>query len=317
LQQIRYHRSFQDASADHAMTPVAPRPCYGRVMIDRVSLSEAMPTNSDRMRVAAVQLCSNRDVERNLQLCEQLIRRAAAQGAGVIALPENFAYIGSMRQKAELAENLEDLDAQPVLGRMSRLARELEVWLLLGGTPTRSEREGRFLNTAVLFDETGSIAARYHKMHLFDIDIPGGAVFQESALADAGSEAVSVPYRETRLGLSICYDLRFPELYRALIASGCEVLFVPAAFTLHTGKDHWMPLLRARAIENLSYVIAPAQSGWHSDKRCSYGHSCVIDPWGTIVAQHGDGDGALVAELDLGYLRRVRRELPCLQHRRL
>jgi predicted amidohydrolase len=203
---------------------------------------------------------------------------------------------------------------------MQELAARLGVHLILGGMPERSSEEGRVYNTCVLLDPTGGVAAQYRKIHLFDVDFPGAATtLRESSTVSAGEvdQAVVAPTPWGGLGLSVCYDVRFPELYRRLTENGARILTVPAAFTLHTGKDHWHVLLRARAIENQCFVLAPAQQGRHSPTRVTYGHSLIIDPWGTVLADCPDGEGIALAELDFSTLERVRTELPCLAHRRL
>lgn len=272
--------------------------------------------SKQRVRIGAVQICSTDDLERNLGLCERLAERASQEGAELVVLPENFCFIGGLERKAAIAEDLELPDRQPILGQMIALARRLGVHLLLGGMPVKSADPARFYNTAVLISPEGGVQRSYRKLHLFDVNIPGGAVFHESSAVLRGREVVTVPFGPTVLGLSICYDLRFPELYRKLVERGAEVLLVPAAFTLHTGRDHWLPLLRARAIENQAYVVAAAQVGQHTSRRASYGRTCVVDPWGIVVAQLADGEGTLVVDLDLDYLRQLRRELPCLEHGR-
>jgi deaminated glutathione amidase len=188
---------------------------------------------------------------------------------------------------------------------------------VLGGFPEKSPEPGHIYNTSVLLGPEGTVLAAYRKIHLFDVDLPGGARFRESDAVTAGSEAVLATCPFGAIGLSVCYDLRFPELYRQLTARGARILTVPSAFTAETGKDHWHVLLRARAIENQAFVIAPAQFGAHGGKRASYGHAVVIDPWGVILAEVGNHEGIAVADLDLAYQDQVRRALPCLQHRRV
>lgn len=266
---------------------------------------------------AVVQLCARQDVNENLNKSESLVENAVAQGAQLVVLPENFPYIGRLAEKVRLAEPLSPHAPGPVLARMTGLAQRLGVHLLLGGVPIRSSDRDKFYNTAVLLDPDGLIRASYRKIHLFDINIPGGAVFTESDHVLPGDEPVTTEILGATLGFSICYDLRFPELYRELARRGATIIAVPAAFTLHTGKDHWFPLLRARAIENQAFVLAAAQHGRHTEQRTSYGKACIIDPWGAVLAQCPDTDGVALARLDLGYLARVRRELPCLEHRRL
>ncbi|MBW2731003.1 MAG: carbon-nitrogen hydrolase family protein [Deltaproteobacteria bacterium] len=268
----------------------------------------------ESIRAAVIQMCSRKNVAANLDQACTLCQQAHDQGAQLIVLPENFPLIATLKDKVNIAEDLKE--PGPILERMTRLARDLQVSLLLGGVPMRAA-PGRCFNTSILVDAEGLICASYRKIHLFDIAIPDGAVFQESALVEAGKDVVTAEILGCRLGMTICYDLRFPELYRALVDAGCQVVSVPAAFTLHTGKDHWIPLLRARAIENQVYILAANQYGRHTPERFSYGKSCIIDPWGAIVAQVSDGDGVAVADLDLDYVKKVREELPCLNHRRI
>jgi predicted amidohydrolase len=262
-------------------------------------------------------MCSTEDVAANLARAGALVQDAAAAGAALVGLPENFAYLGSDRDhKLGLAEDLDGAVDGPLLSHTRRLAREARVWLLLGGFPERVAAE-RIGNTSVLLDPDGAIRARYRKMHLFDVEIPGGHRFKESDTVAAGEAPVVAETPWGGLGLSICYDLRFPELYRALAARGARMIAVPSAFTRETGKDHWHVLLRARAIENQAYVLAPAQWGFHGGKRASYGHAVVIDPWGVVLAECGERDGYALAVVDFEYQDKVRATLPCLSHRRL
>jgi nitrilase len=216
----------------------------------------------------------------------------------------------------ELAEALDG----PTHRGLARLAEELGIHLLIGSVAERAEGDGqRCHNTSLLFGPAGELIASYRKMHLFDVDIPGGVSFAESRTCARGSELVVAPTALGKIGLSICYDLRFPELYRALLDGGAQILTVPSAFTLMTGKDHWHVLLRARAIETQCYVLAPGQWGAHDDEglRRSYGHSVIIDPWGTVVAECSDGEGLCVAEIDLDRVASVRRSMPLAEHRQL
>jgi predicted amidohydrolase len=258
-------------------------------------------------------MTSGDDRERNLRVAEELIRHAARSNAQLIGLPENFSWMGAEKDKAQFVEDLEG----GVLARMASLARELQIYLLAGSIMERGAPDGRAYNTSVLFGPEGKRVAVYRKIHLFDVAIPDGATYHESKTIAPGSDPVVAETPLARVGMTVCYDLRFPELYRRLSALGAEVLTVPAAFTLHTGKDHWEVLLRARAIENLGYVLAPAQFGRHSEKRLTYGNAMIVDPWGTVVARASDGEGVASAELDPSVLARVRQELPALSHRRL
>jgi deaminated glutathione amidase len=262
-----------------------------------------------------VQVTSGADLGRNLDRCRALVEQAADMGAKLIVLPENFAFLGEHETaKMAVAESVPG-DGR-ILSTMRQLARDRQVDLVLGGLP-EAVSATHVHNTAVYLDAGGELRGIYRKIHLFDVAIPDGAVYRESASVAPGDEAVVVDGRFGKVGLSICYDLRFPELYRRLVGDGARILTVPAAFTLHTGRDHWHPLLKARAIENLAFVLAAAQFGRHNPKRVTFGHACIIDPWGQVLAEVGDREGVAVAELDFDYQDRLRRELPALEHRRL
>jgi len=280
------------------------------------------------LTVAAIQLTSTDDVARNLETSARLAAQAAAAGARLIGLPENFAYLGGDRDhRLSLAEKLSPeapgAGAGPILAAMQRTARETGAWLLLGGFPELGDGpEGtpgprRIRNTSVLLSPDGEIAALYRKIHLFDVDVPGGLRFRESEAIQPGGDVVVAETPWGGLGLTICYDLRFPELYRAIAARGARICAVPAAFTMETGKDHWHVLLRARAIENQLFVLAPAQLGLHGGQRRSYGHALIVDPWGVVIAECGNHEGFALATLDFDYQDQVRRDLPCLAHRKL
>jgi len=265
---------------------------------------------------AVVQLQCTSDTERNLTTAEALIRRAAGYGAKLIATPEATTFLGPHKRKVELAEPVDG----PTHRRLGELAGELGVHLLIGsGAEPAPGESRRCYNTSLLFGPDGGLIASYRKMHLFDVDIPGGVRFSESATCAPGDEVVVAETSLATIGMSICYDLRFPEMYRAMCDRGAQILTVPSAFTLMTGKDHWHALLRARAIENQAYVMAPGQWGDHDDKglRYSYGHSVIIDPWGVVVGECADGVGLALAEIDLERLARVRRAMPMRDHRRL
>jgi predicted amidohydrolase len=262
--------------------------------------------------VAAVQLCSGADRARNLATATALVERAAGLGARLAVLPEMWPFIGPDAEKVRGAETLDG----PSVTAMRELARRLAIWLVPGSFAERSEQSGKVHNTVTVLDPQGEIRSVYRKIHLFDVDIPGGAQFRESETVAPGDEAVVADTDLGRIGLSVCYDLRFPLLYEQLCAAGAEIVLVPAAFTAHTGKDHWEVLLRARAIEQQVWVLAPDQWGRHDERRQSHGHSMVIDPWGHVVARAGDADGVVLAELDLERLRRVRAQLPVAEHRR-
>ena len=263
--------------------------------------------------IAAAQMVSTADKAHNLDSALRLVRRAADLGARLVGLPENFSWMGPEAERAEAAETLEG----PTLSRLAEVARERGVTLLAGSILERGAPGGRLYNTTVVFGPDGARQAVYRKIHLFDVDVGDGTPYRESAAVAPGEDVVVTDTPLGRLGLSICYDLRFPELYRRLAREGATLLAVPAAFTLMTGKDHWEVLLRARAIENQCYVFAPAQGGRHSPQRVTWGHAMVVDPWGLVTARASEGEGLAVAAMDPELLGRIRRNLPCLQHRRL
>ncbi|HLA77484.1 MAG TPA: carbon-nitrogen hydrolase family protein [Vicinamibacteria bacterium] len=266
-----------------------------------------------KLLAAVVQLNSSADTARNLATTERLVTEAARRGAGFVALPENFAYL---RSEGEPIPEAQDLGG-PWAQRMAKLAREHQITLLAGSLPEKVPGESRVYNSSLLFGPSGERLAVYRKIHLFDIDVPGMEHLKESKAVAPGNEVMCAETPFGGLGLSICYDLRFPELYRKLTRQGARVLAVPSAFTDRTGKDHWEVLLRARAIENLAFVVAPAQVGVHGQGRASHGHAMIVDPWGSITAQVADGEGIALAELDFERQDRLRRELPALAHTRL
>jgi len=267
------------------------------------------------MRVAAIQLNSTSDLAANVKRARELVVQAKDRGAELVALPEHFAYLGPEDQNPPSAQSLEG----PLVQEFGALARELDLFLLLGSFPETAAANQPPHNTSVLLGKDGAILAAYRKIHLFDVDLPGGPTYQESRFIHPGKEAItaSLPGTPFTAGLAICYDLRFPELFRSLVEKGADLIFLPAAFTLATGRDHWEVLLRARAIENQAYVVAPAQWGRHSPGRRSYGRSLIVDPWGVVLAQAPDQEGVILAELDHARLSRLRQEMPCWQHRRL
>jgi predicted amidohydrolase len=274
-----------------------------------------------QLRVAAVQMRSTHDLQANLARCRELTGEAASNGAQLVVLPECFSFLG--RREGEKLAIAEVLDGDgppgppgPVMGALCELATKHGVWIVGGGTPERVHGDDRrAYNTAVVIDPRGELVARYRKIHLFDVDIPGGAVLRESDSTAPGDELVVVDVAGAPVGVSICYDIRFPELYRQLVKDmGAEVLLVPAAFTAHTGAAHWHLLMRARAIEDQAWVVAPAQWGSHNEKRESYGHSLIIDPWGTIVGERAEGDGVVTATLDGATVEKRRTQMPCLSH---
>ena len=266
------------------------------------------------MNAAVVQLNSQDDVGANLARVRALVAAAAGAGAELVVLPENFAFTGDEVKKRAIAEAL-DGDG-PIVSTLRTVAREARVHLVAGGMPEASGDPDRPYNTSVLVGPDGVVAARYRKVHLFDVDLPDGTKLLESGATKPGVvEPVVADVGGVRLGMTICYDVRFPELYRLL--AGARIVTVPAAFTLTTGKDHWHVLLRARAIENQVFVLAAAQHGKHPKGRQTYGKSLVVDPWGDVIAQCSEGEGFALARLDFAYQDRVRASLPALAHRRI
>lgn len=264
------------------------------------------------MRAGAVQLNSTEDTDRNLETADRLVREAAAAGAELVVLPEKWSVLGTPEQMTAAADPLDGR----FTGWARSTARELGIDLVAGSIVERVEGQEKTANTSVHVGPDGEIQAVYRKMHMFDVEVDGD-VYAESATEEAGEEIVlSELAGGVRLGMSICYDVRFPELYRVLAVRGAELISVPAAFTLATTRDHWEVLLRARAIENQCFVIAPNQIGPHPPgPRCG-GRSMIVDPWGVVLAQAPDTESAFVADLDFGTVGRVRRRIPALAHRR-
>lgn len=268
------------------------------------------------VRVAAAQMTSVNDLSANFATCSRLVKEAAAAGAKLLCFPENFSYVGA--KDGDSLKIGEPLDG-PVMKGYCSLARESSIWLSLGGFQEKGSDDSHLRNTHVIIDDTGNIMCTYSKMFLFDVDIPGGAVYKESSFTEAGKEIVAVESPFGRLGLTVCYDLRFPELYQQLrFKHEAQVLLVPAAFTKVTGAAHWEVLLRARAIENQCYVIAAAQTGKHNEKRESYGDTLIIDPWGTVIGRLPDrlSTGITIADLDFSLLDSVRAKMPIFKHRK-
>jgi predicted amidohydrolase len=266
------------------------------------------------MQVAAIQMTSGPDVAANLEQARGLLEAAAARGARLAALPENFSFMGLQdADKRAVAEREGQGAAQDFL---AATAAHLRLWIVAGTVPLRSGADGRVAAASLVFDAEGRCVARYDKIHMFDVDIPGRSEsYRESAHVAPGSALAVVDTPVGRLGLSVCYDVRFPELYRQLSAAGAQLLIVPSAFTTATGRAHWETLLRARAIENLCYVIAPAQSGFHPSGRETYGDSMIVDFWGRILTRVPRGTGCAIAAVDLARQREVRESFPALVNR--
>jgi predicted amidohydrolase len=263
-------------------------------------------------QVAAIQMISSPSVAHNIETARRLVAEAAAAGARLVLLPEYWAIMGN--KDSDKVERAEALGQGVIQEFMANLAREHGIWLIGGTLPLQSDQAGKVLNTTLVFDDQGNQVARYDKIHLFGFS-NGSESYDESLTIVPGSEVASFDAPPGRVGLSVCYDLRFPELYRALGA--CALIVVPAAFTHTTGRAHWEVLLRARAIENQCYVLAAAQGGLHPNGRRTWGHSMLIDPWGKIVAELDEGEGVISGAIDPALLTSVRVSLPALQHRKL
>jgi len=269
-------------------------------------------TVAEPFKVAAIQTVSGPDVAENLAACGALIAEAAQAGAKLIGLPEYFGIIGMRdRDKVDVREPLGD---GPIQQFLADAARRHQVWLVGGSVPLVCDSADKVWNASLVFDSAGNQVARYDKIHLFGFD-NGREKYSEERTIAHGSKVVTVDSPFGRIGLSICYDLRFPELYRAF--GDVDLIFVPSAFTETTGAAHWEPLLRARAIENLAFVVAPAQGGVHPNGRETHGNSMIIDPWGLVLARRGKGSGVVIAEIDPARLRETRTMLPALGHRTL
>jgi nitrilase len=267
-------------------------------------------------KLAAVQMASGPNVDANLLEAARLIRDAAAAGAGLVVLPENFAFMGKRIQDViPLAE----VDGEgPLQAFLARAAAKYGVWLVGGTLPLAAHTPDRVRAACLVFDERGRRVARYDKIHLFDVRLPGADErYEESAAIEPGDATRVIDSPFGRLGVAVCYDLRFPEQFRLMLDEGMELAAIPSAFTAITGKAHWETLVRARAIENLAYVVAAAQGGYHLNGRETHGHSMIVDPWGTILAEVPRGTGFICGRLDANYLQSVRRNFPVIAHRRL
>ena len=264
------------------------------------------------MRVAAVQLNSTNDKDRNLETARRLVREAAAAGAELVALPEKWNLLAP---PAELEAGAEELDGGVSTEAARGWAREHGIHVLAGSIGERVAGADRLFNTSALIDPSGGLIAVYRKIHMFDVEV-GGVTYRESEAEQPGDEIVTAAAGAVEVGLSVCYDLRFPELYRILAVRGARLITVPSAFTLATGRDHWEVLLRARAIENQAFVLAPNQVGEAPPHYVSYGRSMIVDPWGVVLAQAADREGVIVADLDLERQAAIRESLPSLANRR-
>jgi predicted amidohydrolase len=273
---------------------------------------------SKKLVVAAIQISSTSDIQRNIELAEMLIDQAVDEGAQLVLLPENFAQIPSSKIKRQQA--YEAIGSGPIQEFLATKSEQKSIYLVAGSVAIASEHSHKAFSASLCFDPNGDLLARYNKIHLFDVRLPGGKNYAESDSFEYGELSSNGGLFSTPWGtfcLTICYDLRFPELFRQVIDQDIIGYLVPAAFTYDTGAAHWETLLRARAIENLSFVIASNQVGVHPNGLKSWGHSMVLDPWGTILGQQEIGEGAVLATLDISRQRELRREFPCLKHRRI
>jgi nitrilase len=267
------------------------------------------------MKAAAIQMTSTRDVTQNLAAARELIDAAAARGAELVVLPENFSFLGP--QDADRLAAAEQPGEGPAQDFLAEQARRHGIWIV-GGTIPIIAGHGRASSRSLLLDPNGAPVAEYDKIHLFDVSVPdaAGETYRESATTLPGSAVTTAPTPFGRLGMVVCYDLRFPALFHRLGVAGMEILAVPAAFTVPTGRVHWQPLLQARAIESLTYVVASAQCGEHGGGRRTYGHSMILSPWGEVLAERASGPGIVAAELDMIKLKEIRAKFPVLEHRR-
>ncbi len=262
--------------------------------------------------VAALQITSTSNVEANFTVAEEQIELATRRGAELIGLPENFAFLGDDEEKLKISSDL----SIKCSNFLKTMAQRYQVVLLGGGFPVPAGDGTHIFNRSSLLGKDGQVLGEYDKIHLFDVDLPDGNLYKESSTILSGSEKppiIDIPGL-CKIGLSICYDVRFPELYRYLSSEGAELLMIPAAFTAFTGKDHWQILLQARAIENTAYVVAPAQTGNHYGRRQSHGHAMVIDPWGTVLSDAGKSQGAAIAPADRNCVNKIRQQMPSLKH---
>lgn len=269
---------------------------------------------SESYKAAVIQMNSQTDLQANLDWAYQYIEESVERGAKVVGLPENFAFLGGLSMRMKKADSI----AEEVPQFLSETAQEFKVYIMGGSYPVAAGN-GKVFNHSPFYTPDGEEVGSYNKIHLFDVDLEDDESYRESDYVQAG-DLETVIYESDEIGnwgLSVCYDLRFPELYRKLVAGGAEILSIPSAFTYTTGQDHWRPLLRARAIENISYVFAPAQTGLHGKNRKTWGHAMIIDPWGNVLADAGQEPGIAVAEINPNKIQQVRSQIPSLTHRRM
>jgi deaminated glutathione amidase len=267
-------------------------------------------------KVAAIQMASGPNIQANLDQAKRLIEDAAKQGAGLVVLPENFALMAM--SEPERVKQAEVLGKGVIQKFLAAQAKKHGIWLVGGTIPLQGEETGKSLAASLLFNDKGEQVAHYDKIHMFDVLIKdSGEKYNESQTTEAGNEIIVVDSPFGKIGMAVCYDLRFPELFRNLADKGMDICVLPSAFTAITGKAHWEPLLRARAIENQCYLIAAAQGGFHINGRETHGNSMIVDPWGTVLNRIQSGNGVVVADIDMNFLRKTRKNFPALKHRRI
>jgi len=276
-------------------------------------MPQDIPARPDTVRIGLVQMCVGRDVDRNVADACALVRQAAAQGARYVQTPEITTLMETERKRLFAAVQPEA--GNTAIAAFSDLAKDLAIWLHIGSMAVLAP-DGRLANRSLLFAPDGRLAARFDKIHMFDVTLPGGETYRESKNYQPGSEAVIAPLPWGNLGMTVCYDLRFPYLYRALAKAGAHFLAIPSSFTVKTGEAHWHVLMRARAIENGCFVLAAAQAGHHEAGRSTYGHSLVVSPWGEIIAEAAVETGVVMADLNLAEIAEARQRIPSLQHDR-
>lgn len=266
--------------------------------------------------VACIQMASGPNVGANLLEAERLIGMAVDKGAVLVVLPENFAIMG--KEESDKVAARESDQGGPIQDFLSQQARRHAIWLVGGTVPLAAEADNKIRAACLLYDDKGRCAARYDKIHLFDVAlVDSDERYTESETIEPGDRTVVVDTPFGKLGLAVCYDLRFPELFRTMVEQGMEIIALPSSFTAITGRAHWEPLVRARAIENLCYVLAAGQGGYHLNGRATYGHSMIVDPWGQVMNELATGSGLVCADMDLNRLKNIRRTFPCLDHRHI
>jgi len=264
------------------------------------------------MIVAAVQTASSHNLQENIQKACQFIQQAAKQGAKLVVLPENFATLGLPREQA--LKNAETYQTGPLQQQLAEAAKANQVWVIGGTLPIKASHPGKIFSSCIVWNDHGESVARYDKTHLFDVNVTANQAYRESEILMAGNKIVVVPTPFGKIGLAICYDIRFPELFRAFMLQGAQIIVLPSAFTVETGTVHWETLLKARAIENLCYLIGAAEVGTRADGRTTYGHSMIVGPWGEILAHQDSGTGVILANIDLVKLKALREQFPVLSH---